>query len=73
MVYFQAQTPNFGKFWRVLQWKMLVYFIDIWSILWPFGLFCGHLAFWYTFSPFWLVAPRKIWQPWTKVLISGLM
>jgi hypothetical protein len=27
------------KIWRVFQWKMLVYFMAIWSILWPFGLF----------------------------------
>jgi hypothetical protein len=41
MVYFQTQNPNLGKFWRVLQWKMLVYFIAIWSIFRPFGIFCG--------------------------------
>jgi hypothetical protein len=45
----------------------------IWSILWPFGLFYGHLvhfmAIWYIFwpfgifFPFWQVAARKIWQP----------
>jgi hypothetical protein len=23
MVYFQTKNPNLGKFWRVLQWKML--------------------------------------------------
>jgi hypothetical protein len=32
---------------------MLVYFVDIWSILWPFGMFCGHLVYfvviWYSF------------------------
>jgi hypothetical protein len=25
--------PKMGKFWRVLQWKMMVYFMDTWSIL----------------------------------------
>jgi hypothetical protein len=45
-------------------------------ILWPFGLFCGHLVYsvairyilWLfgTFSPFWSVVPRKIWQPFTR-------
>jgi hypothetical protein len=52
MVYFQTQNHNLGKFWRGLQWKMLVYFMDIWSIyghliyfidicyiLWSFGIF----------------------------------
>jgi hypothetical protein len=24
MVYFQTQNPNFGKFWRALEWKRLV-------------------------------------------------
>jgi hypothetical protein len=50
-----------------------VYFMAIWSILRPFGIFCGHLvylvAIWYILSPFgiffpfWYVVPRKIWQP----------
>jgi hypothetical protein len=46
MVYFQTENPNLGKFWRVLQWKMLVYFMYIWytyftficDILWTFGI-----------------------------------
>jgi hypothetical protein len=33
MVYFQTKNPNVGKFWRVSQWKLLVYFMTIWSIL----------------------------------------
>jgi hypothetical protein len=64
MAYFQNKNLNLGKFWRVLQWKMSVYFIAIWSmivgtiwyILWPFGIFSGHLVYfmviWY-FFPFW--------------------
>jgi hypothetical protein len=32
------KNRNLGKCWRVLQWKMLVYF------LWKFGLFCGNLV-----------------------------
>jgi hypothetical protein len=27
MAYFQTKNPDFGKFWRVLQWKMLVNYI----------------------------------------------
>jgi hypothetical protein len=69
MVLFQAKNPNLGNFWRVLKWKMLIYFIDIWSILQPFGTlyehfvctFCGNLVY---FPPFVNVIPRKIWQPW---------
>jgi hypothetical protein len=74
MVCFQTKNTNLGKFWRVLQWKMLEYFIAIWSIfyrhlvyfvaiwyvLWPFGIFYGYLVY---FPPFWYVVPRKIWQP----------
>jgi hypothetical protein len=57
-----------------------VYFVSIWSILCPFGLFCGHLVILWTFGnfvdiwyilwlvsiffPFWYVVPIKIWQPW---------
>jgi hypothetical protein len=36
MVCFQTKNTNLGQFWRVLQWKMLVYFMAIWYILWPF-------------------------------------
>jgi hypothetical protein len=58
MAYFQTQNPNLGKFWRVLQWKMLVYFMAIWStyitaiwyILWPFGVFYGFLVYLYCFG-----------------------
>jgi hypothetical protein len=60
-----------GKFWRILQWKMLVYFKDIWSILQQIGIFYAHLEYityglLVYFSPFWYVAPRKIWQPWLE-------
>jgi hypothetical protein len=41
MVYFQAKTPTLGKFLKVLQWKILEYFMDIWIILRPFAIFCG--------------------------------
>jgi hypothetical protein len=32
MVYFQTKNPNLGKFWRALEWKLLVYFMVIWNI-----------------------------------------
>jgi hypothetical protein len=48
-----VRNLNLGKFCRVLQWKMLVYFMDIWCILWQFGIFYGHLVYsaviWYIF------------------------
>jgi hypothetical protein len=46
-------NPNLGIFWRVLEWKMLVYFITIWNSLRPLGVFDGHLVqfvvIWYIF------------------------
>jgi hypothetical protein len=39
MVYFQTKNP---KFWRVLQWKMLVYYMANWSKY--------FLAIWYILS-----------------------
>jgi hypothetical protein len=24
-------NPDLGKFWRVMQWKMMVYFMSVWS------------------------------------------
>jgi hypothetical protein len=73
MVCFQTKNPNFGKFWRVWLCKILgifydhlVYFMAIWNILWPFGIFCGNLVYW---SPFWYFGPRKIWQPFYLVLV----
>jgi hypothetical protein len=29
---FLNRNPNLGKFWRVLQWKMLLYFKAVWYI-----------------------------------------
>jgi hypothetical protein len=44
MVCFQTKNPILGKFWSVLQKKMMVYFMDTWSILRSFVLFYGHLV-----------------------------
>jgi hypothetical protein len=53
MVCFQTKNPTWGKFWRALQMKMLVYFMTIWIILWPFGIIYGRLVYfvviWYIF------------------------
>jgi hypothetical protein len=57
MAYFQTPNPNFGKKWWVLQWKMLVYFVAIWSILWPFY---GCLA---CFSRFGILYQEKSGNP----------
>jgi hypothetical protein len=38
-------------------------------ILWPFGLFYGHLVYlmviWYIFPRFGVLSQRQIWQPWS--------
>jgi hypothetical protein len=53
MVYFQTKNRTLGQFWRALQWKTIVYFVDIWSILRPFDILFGHLVYfvviWYIF------------------------
>jgi hypothetical protein len=45
MVCFQTENPNLGKFLRVLLWKILVYFMTIWSSLRPFEILYGHLVY----------------------------
>jgi hypothetical protein len=50
MIYFQAKNSNLGTFWRVLQWKMLVY-----CILQPFEIFYGDLVY---FVVIWYIFPR---------------
>jgi hypothetical protein len=42
---FQTKNPNLGKFWRALDWNMLIFFMVIWNILRTFGIFYGHLGF----------------------------
>jgi hypothetical protein len=49
---FQTKNQDLGIVLRALLWKMLVYFMDICSVLWPFGTFCDNLAYFY---PFWYV------------------
>jgi hypothetical protein len=41
--YLQTKNLNVGKFWSALERKMLVYFMVISNILWPFRIFCGRL------------------------------
>jgi hypothetical protein len=70
MVCFQTKNPNLGLFWRSLDWKMLTYFMSIWTILrtfgeilLQFGTFCVHLVH---FFHFWYFVPTKIWQPCSR-------
>jgi hypothetical protein len=48
MVYFQTKNTKLGKFWRPLDWKMLIYFMVIWNILQTFGIFYRHLGYFMT-------------------------
>jgi hypothetical protein len=69
MVCFQTKNPNLGKSWRALDWKMSIYFIAIWNILWRFGIFYDHLVCTFCihlvhFFRFCYHVPRRIWQPW---------
>jgi hypothetical protein len=54
MAYFQNKNTNLGKILRVLQWKMLVYFMAILSISRPFSIFCGNLVY---FMVLWNIFP----------------
>jgi hypothetical protein len=67
MVCFQTQNPNLGKFWRVLQWKILVNFMTIWSILRPLEIFYCHLVYcvviWYIFPRFGILYEEKSGNP----------
>jgi hypothetical protein len=50
-----------------LQWKMLAYFMAIWSISRPLDIFYGHFvyfeAMWYIFSPFGILYQEKSGNP----------
>jgi hypothetical protein len=54
MVCFQTKNTNLGKFWRALYWKMLLYFMVIWNILWTYGIF---MAIWYILCSFGTLYP----------------
>jgi hypothetical protein len=42
--------------WYILQ--LLVHFITIWYILWPFGIFYGHLVY---FMAIWYIFPVLVY------------
>jgi hypothetical protein len=67
MVCFQTKNPNLSKFWRVLLWKIVVYFMTIWSILGPLEIFYGHLVhvvvIWYIFPRFGILDQEKSGNP----------
>jgi hypothetical protein len=64
MVYFQTKNFNLGKFVRALEWKILVYFMPIWNILWTFGVFYGHWVILWSFYPrFGILCQEKSGKP----------
>jgi hypothetical protein len=52
---FQTKNTNLGKFWRVLQWKLLVYLMAIWSI---YSHLVYFVAIWKHFMVIWYIFPR---------------
>jgi hypothetical protein len=63
MVCFQTKNPNLGRFWRALEWKMMVYFMVIWNILlsfginlWPFG---NVVIIWYISPTFGILCKKS--------------
>jgi hypothetical protein len=69
MVYFQTENPDLGKFWNVLQRKMLVNFMAIRAILLPFRTYYlnGHLVYFVVilvyFSRFGMLYQEKSGNP----------
>jgi hypothetical protein len=70
MVCFQSKNPNLRKFFRVSDWKMLIYLVAVWNILWPFGMLCDHsvqiVLIWYIFSFFGIMHQEKSGNPARK-------
>jgi hypothetical protein len=56
MVYLQTKSPTWGKIWRALEWKMLLYLMTIWNMFRSFGMIHSRLVYFTRFGP------RKIWQ-----------
>jgi hypothetical protein len=46
--FFKPKNPN--KFWKDLQWKMLIYFMAFGSILRPFGKFYAYVEYFSRFG-----------------------
>jgi hypothetical protein len=74
MVCFQTKNPNLGNVWGVLQWKILVYLMTIWSILKPLEIFYDRLVYfvviWYVSPHFGILHREKPGNPTAKYPIS---
>jgi hypothetical protein len=75
MVYFQTKNPNLGKFSMALQWKMLVCFMESWSILRPLDIIYGFLDYfmviWYIFYCVGKLYQEKSGNPGTNIVLRG--
>jgi hypothetical protein len=74
MVSFQTKNPTSGKIERALDWKMLIYFMSIWNILWTFGMFYDPLvhlcSFGTFFSGFGIMYREKSGNPANVAVVS---
>jgi hypothetical protein len=59
---FQTKNTNLGKFWRVLQWKLLVYFVAIWK---------HFMVIWYIFPRFGMLHQEKSGNPGPNLCFSN--
>jgi hypothetical protein len=68
MAYFQTKYPNCGIFWEAFEWKILLYFMDIWyfeSCLLN-CTYCRLVYFvfiWYIFNNFGMLYQEKSGNP----------
>jgi hypothetical protein len=73
MVCFQTEK-NLGKFWRVLQWKMMVNFMTLgpfYGDLWTFGKVRGNLVF--IFFPVLVFCTKKYLATLHSTVASGVI
>jgi hypothetical protein len=76
MVCFPTKYPGLAVENLGILYFHLVYFTSIGNILWPFGIFCGHLVYfvviWYSFSHFSILyqVARKTWQPCSNAFLT---
>jgi hypothetical protein len=55
-----------------MEWKMLVYFMVIRNISWPFGKIYGYLLHLVVIRYIFFPVARKIWQHWLKAVAKIL-
>jgi hypothetical protein len=78
MVYFQTKVSNLGKFVYICVnfEEMLAYFMAIWNLLRPYGIFLWHLIYsvgiWYILAHFGMLHDEKSGNPGTDPQLSLL-